>query len=424
MSSQLGVISGKGLSNSEAGPHALHVSPRDEAAGSYECRHVLCRMGRCSVAFTLGGQPVHGSPVTFRVIPARPAGGKSRLELATPKPAPRPTGGAAHTGMSAAQARGEAGGAAEGADGPVVPVPLVGQPFRLELHTRDAYGNRVDKGGASLDLDVEEPPIEAGSEMDHILAPKLESHIEDQLNGSYVITLTAAQPGDHVVTLRLGDTEVIGSPMPLTFTRPRILASTKAAGKSRGETLFVVASAIANAGLNWAFTSWLATSENHRDVFKWLHSIAAALVHADVRICFSTWLENAVQRAAVWKTIEGALRAIRRQFERKGFNAWLLFALERARKVALLRRTLNALVSLEMHMAFNTWFETLDLFATDVTHSTSFIVRRDKRAQLSQLSQEAQEEPSPPKPAQLSEAAEAKLLALEAEDGEEEDDFW
>jgi len=309
----------------------------------------------------------------------------------------------------------------------VVPIPLVGQPFRLELHTRDAYGNRVDKGGAILDLDVEEPPIEAGSEMDHILAPKLESQIEDQLNGSYVITLTAAQPGDHMVTLRLDDAEVIGSPMPLTFTRPRILASTKAAGKSRGETLFVVASAIANSGINWAFTSWLETSENHRDVFKWLHSIAAALVHADVRICFSTWHANALERAAVWKTIEHALRAVHRQFERKGFNAWLLFAMERARKVALLRRTINALVSLEMHMAFNTWFDTLDLFKTesgsfanpDVTHSTSFMVRREKRAQLPQ---EAEEVLSPPK--QLSEAAEAKLLALEAEDGEEEDDFW
>ena len=41
-------------------------------------------------------------------------------------------------------------------------------------------------------------------------------------------------------------------------------ASLKAAGKSRGETLFVVASALANAGINWAFKTWGELADERR----------------------------------------------------------------------------------------------------------------------------------------------------------------
>ena len=44
--------------------------------------------------------------------------------------------------------------------------------------------------------------------------------------------------------------------MPILAARPKVLASVKAAGKSRGETLYAVGAAIANAGINWAFKSW------------------------------------------------------------------------------------------------------------------------------------------------------------------------
>ena len=53
------------------------------------------------------------------------------------------------------------------------------------------------------------------------------------------------------MTCRLDGHEMIGSPLHIMATKPRVLASMKAAGKSRGETLYAVASAIANAGINW-----------------------------------------------------------------------------------------------------------------------------------------------------------------------------
>ena len=91
--------------------------------------------------------------------------------------------------------------------------PVIGQVFRLALVARDAFGNLVKRGRARVELDIEEPPIIAGSDQDHILAPKLECEVIDSDDGRYVLALTCVRPGEHTLTVRLEREEVIGSPM-------------------------------------------------------------------------------------------------------------------------------------------------------------------------------------------------------------------
>lgn len=84
--------------------------------------------------------------------------------------------------------------------------------------------------------------------------------------------------------------QVIGSPLTLMVERPPVLASTKVAGKSRGETLFAVASAIANMGINWAFHEWLGYFFAQEAVLDVIRAAAYAILHVDIRWSFNTWM--------------------------------------------------------------------------------------------------------------------------------------
>ena len=91
--------------------------------------------------------------------------------------------------------------------------PTTGQPFRLTVRARDAFGNMVYRGGAEVSVSVVEPPVEPGSEFDHVLAPKLEWEVTDTGNGQYSVDLTMVRPGAHIVTVELDGVQVVGSPL-------------------------------------------------------------------------------------------------------------------------------------------------------------------------------------------------------------------
>ena len=148
-----------------------------------------------------------------------------------------------------------------GGDGNADPSePTTGQPFRLTVRSRDASGNMVYSGGSKISVSVVEPPVEPGSEHDHILAPKLEWEVIDADNGNYFVDLTTVRPGAHSVTVKMDGEEVIGSPLALNAVAPKVMAVSMSVGKSRGETLFVCASAIANAAIKWALGEWVDVS--------------------------------------------------------------------------------------------------------------------------------------------------------------------
>jgi hypothetical protein len=170
-----------------------------------------------------------------------------------------------------------------------VPSPFVGKPYGLKLQLRDKHGNAIDAGGTPIELSVDAPPIIKGSELDHIMAPKLEQTVIDLKNGSYRIQITAIQAGLHVITVHVGGQEVIGSPLTLVVEKPPVLASTKVAGKSRGDTLFAVASAISNMGLNWAFCEWLGCVYEQLDALVIIRWAAQGLLQHGVRLAFNSW---------------------------------------------------------------------------------------------------------------------------------------
>ena len=247
---------------------------------------------------------------------------------------------------------------ASSVDAAVAP-PLVSQPYRLSLRARDAYGNFVYFGGASVDVKVIEPPIEAGSEYDHILAAKLECAVVDNLTGTYAIDLTCAMPGLHVVTVRLDGVEVIGSPLSIVASKQRVLASVKAAGKSRGETLYAVGAAIANAGANWAFKLWSELAYERQDKLTVLLRVASSLLNADVRACFATWYDNGQAYKATRASLERVLRSVKKQIVRRGWNSWVSYADDRRYHVDLLASTVATIKGHALMIGFNTWFEVL-----------------------------------------------------------------
>ena len=228
------LMSGVALSASEARPHLLHITPRDESVGVYETRHALSRSGRFTISLQLGSRPITGSPIHFNVKGANAFGRKSRLET---------THGTGFADLSASKspsspgANEGPGGFAANAEGAQVVIsasPLIGQIFRLQLRARDAFGNPVYSGGSQIETKVIEPPVVAGSDADHILAPKLECHVRDNDTGTYYVDLICVNPGVHTATVRLGGAEVIGSPLVFNAEKPKVLASSKAVGKSRG----------------------------------------------------------------------------------------------------------------------------------------------------------------------------------------------
>ena len=384
-----------GLNASEAGPHVMHISPRDESKGTYELRHVMSRTGRCSVAVTLDGVQIFNSPVTFHVLPSQPGGLKSRLNR------PKTTA----TLTDAKERSGSPGKSRAGRPLPAAPAnnvvlePLVGQPYQLEIRSRDAFGNAVDRGGGQVDVHVQEPPVEPGSDADHMLAAKMECAVEDKGNGLYCIVLIAVQPGEHMLTVRLNSVEVIGSPVTLVARRPRMLASTKAAGKSRGETLYAVASAIANAGINWAFKNWADWAYGRQDAWSVLRRAARQLLSASSKMCFNAWVDNAAERRQVRAMMDRCIRTVLSLMLRKGYNAWIAYSQSYGRVSSLLKLSIAGLSHGRVRSAFNTWFDSIDIWkdpkelfaiaaarvpedlpreASQYEHSSSFLKRRNR----------------------------------------------
>ena len=269
------VLEGHKLNPSEAGPHELQLCPGNEKEGTYTVHHVLVRTGKFSVAVLLDGKHIHRSPIHFNVSADAPLGRKSRLERLIPGHNPDDHPAARN---AARLTQGD------------VPSPFVGKPYGLKLQLRDKHGNAIDAGGTPIELSVDAPPIIKGSELDHIMAPKLEQTVIDLKNGSYRIQITAIQAGLHVITVHVGGQEVIGSPLTLVVEKPPVLASTKVAGKSRGDTLFAVASAISNRGLNWAFCEWLGCVHEQLDALVIIRWAAQGLTQHGVRSAFNAWI--------------------------------------------------------------------------------------------------------------------------------------
>ena len=275
------VLEGHKLNPSEAGPHELQLCPGNEKEGTYTVHHVLVRTGKFSVAVLLDGKHIHRSPIHFNVSADAPLGRKCRLERLIPDHNPDDNPAARN---AARLTQGD------------VPSPFVGKPYGLKLQLRDKHGNAIDACGTPIELSVDAPPIIKGSELDHIMAPKLEQTVIDLKNGSYRIQITAIQAGLHVITVHVGGQEVIGSPLTLVVEKPPVLASTKVAGKSRGDTLFAVASAISNMGLNWAFCEWLGCVHEHLDALVIIRWAAQGLIQHGVRSAFNTWIALAETR--------------------------------------------------------------------------------------------------------------------------------
>ena len=269
------VLEGHKLNPSEAGPHELQLCPGNEKEGTYTVHHVLVRTGKFSVAVLLDGKHIHRSPIHFNVSADAPLGRKCRLERLIPDHNPDDNPAARN---AARLTQGD------------VPSPFVGKPYGLKLQLRDKHGNAIDAGGTPIELSVDAPPIIKGSELDHIMAPKLEQTVIDLKNGSYRIQITAIQAGLHVITVHVGGQEVIGSPLTLVVEKPPVLASTKVAGKSRGDTLFAVASAISNMGLNWAFCEWLGCVHEQLDALVIIRWAAQGLTQHGVRSAFNAWI--------------------------------------------------------------------------------------------------------------------------------------
>ena len=336
----LGVVDGDEISKAEAGPRPMPVVPRDEDVGGYDVRHAFCRRGRFSVRVKLGTAQLSNSPITFVVVASPPCGLKSRLVLPEDSP-----------------------------------LPLVGVPHLILLKTRDRHGNWLSSGGAPIEVHVSEPPIKPGSDADHILAAKMACTVRDEGSGTYHIELTAAQPGEHSVLVRMGGDEVIGSPLVLQLSKPKLLASTKAAGKSRGETLYAVGAAIANAGLNWAYKTWAEYAYERRAALETLAAVGGNFLHTSTAQAFKTWLRYVNDTANSMRLLSGAVNACLRQYTRRAFNTWIDRAAERKELRGTLRQVLKGMSS-PLLRAFNTWFANLDYAELHEDHRRQSLVIR------------------------------------------------
>lgn len=337
---------GVALSSSEAKPHAMPIEACDESIGEYEARHVLGRSGRFSIVFELGGEKIGGSPLRVDVVGGHAAGLKSRLLL----PEPEADGGDARLVMDEEGEGGEDGAWAAATR------PVIGRPFVLSLKSRDLSGNAVRSGGAPVEVAVEEPPIEAGSEADHILAAKLECAVNDLDTGVYEIALTCANAGIHVVVVRLHGVEVIGSPLTLTAVKPMAKSNAMTAGKSRGETLYAVASAIANAGISWGFKHWTLLSYERHDLVAWLRRVAYRIVNLDAYWAFHEWFEGAAIVREAKAELTKAVNSLQKQMQRRVMNTWIDWYETRVFNGELMTRALGALQSIPVRSAFNTWY--------------------------------------------------------------------
>ena len=135
-----------------------------------------------------------------------------------------------------------------------------------------------------------------------------------------------------------------------------VLASLKAAGKSRGETLYAVASAIANAGINWAYKSWNDWSWERREKVDLLSRVGHVIGNADLLWTFQNWAANSMARSEVLARLRRCMVAVHCVIMKKGLNAWLDFWESRTRNRQLLNAAIRAMQMGNLYVGFNTWF--------------------------------------------------------------------
>ena len=144
---------------------------RGDAVGSFGLRYELQVAGAYEVHFTLNGMHLKGSPVLFKVKPDKPSGRLSTLHQ------------------------------------PVDTPPVVGVLYEMLLIAEDKYGNKLDRGGASIQARVGGPSASAAQHDDHN-------------DGTYGVRFTISAPGEYRIEVKLDNNKIKASPMVINFTEP------------------------------------------------------------------------------------------------------------------------------------------------------------------------------------------------------------
>ena len=142
-----------------------------DAVGTFGLAYELQMAGIYEAHFTLGGLPLTGSPVRFRVKPDKPEGRKSRLHPPQDTPS------------------------------------VIGVLYELTLIAEDKYANRLDRGGANVNARALGPSASPATTVDHG-------------DGTYGIRFTAGAVGEYRVEVKLENTKIKGSPHLINFTEP------------------------------------------------------------------------------------------------------------------------------------------------------------------------------------------------------------
>ena len=237
--------------------------------------------------------------------------------------------------------------------------------------------------------------------------------------------------------------QVIGSPLAFTAARQKVRASTITAGKSRSETLYIVAAALGNVTINWGFTVWEDFANESAKKWGMVQTAAKVFMNAESKLVFNTWHARAVNLREMKRDLISRLSVGRRAFLRVAYQEWQDFAFERTRKGKLVHRAANAFISMSVLSAFTTWFDSIDIWkdvddayvtidsgakqaagAAEVqrfVHSSAFRNRRDRKRlyELRVAEEEAEEMAAQ---AEEMEAAEVEAAEVEAEEEVETDE--
>lgn len=145
---------------------SVAATVEDLGDGTYGVRYVATVTGACSVAVTLGGAAIAGSPFTVAVGPGA-------------------ANGTASTAAGVAEA-------------------VAGVPATVTVEARDSLGNRRTTGGDAV---AAEARGAAGA---------VAATVVDAGDGSYTLTYTATVSGEYAVHVELGGAAVAASPFNVT----------------------------------------------------------------------------------------------------------------------------------------------------------------------------------------------------------------
>ena len=159
--------------------HALYLSSCIVVWPQVTCDVQL--KGRHLVQFLLHKEHISGSPVEFDVLPDKALAAKSRCY-------------------------------------PPSEPPLINQPCEILVEAVDKFGNRLEVGGSRVDARASGPGVSACT-------------TEDQQDGTYIVSFTAAVVGETRVIVRLDNNEM--APLKLVFVAPGEGGSVEAGRKGK-----------------------------------------------------------------------------------------------------------------------------------------------------------------------------------------------